>query len=118
MHKLDKNVDLSFLKEKTLLQVCVGLNILILRFDDDIAISVESMIKLFSNNGEIYQYENFIYIDKEFLGLLGKSIVSVTPDKLGTLTLIFEDESKIEIIDDSDKYESYQITGNRQTIIV
>jgi len=91
-----------------------------MRFDEDISISIsiESLIKLLNNNGENYVYDDFTSINKDFLALLGNSIVNIICHATGTLTLIFGNGSKVELTDDSIKYESYQIVRGREVVVV
>jgi len=68
MHGLPKNIDLDFLKEKKLEQVCISSHQIILKFDEDISISIESVIKFFSSNGEEFLIDDLSEVTKEFLG--------------------------------------------------
>ena len=117
MYGLPKNIDLDFLKGKRLVQICISSNQVIMRFDDDISISIESVIKLYKGK-EVWSYEVNTSINTDFINLLGNLIVDYTHYESGTLVLYFDHGSKIELNDDSENYESYQIIGNGQTIIV
>ena len=118
MYGLPENVDLSFLQGKRLIQICIGSHQIILRFDEDISISIESPIKLLSRNGEHYIYDQASSINKDFIELLESSVVNVIPYTTGTLRLVFGNGSEIELTDDSIQYESYQIFRDGKIVVV
>ena len=118
MYGLPENIDLDFLKDKKLIQICISSHQIIMRFDEDTSISIESVIKLLNNNGESHIYCDASSINKDFLGLLGSSIVNVMCYATGTLILLFGNGSKVELTDDSIKYESYQILRNGEIVLV
>lgn len=118
MYGLPENINLDFLKDKTLIQICISSHQIIMRFDEDISISIESLIKLLKNNGENYVYDDFTSINKDFLALLGNSIVNVISHEAGTLSLIFGNGSKVELTDDNIKYESYHIVRSGKVVVI
>lgn len=118
MYGLPEDIDLNFLMGKRLIQICISTHQIIMRFDDDITISVESAIKLFDDKGDVHLYEDNRSINQDLLMLLENSISDVISNKTGTLILHFDNGNKVELNDDSAKYESYQIVGDGQTIVV
>lgn len=118
MYGLPENVDLNFLKAKRLIQICISAHQIIFGFDEDISISIESPIKLISGIGESYLYDDVSSINKDFIGLLESSVVDVIPYVTGTLVLLFSSGSKIELVDDSIQYESYQIFRGGKIVVV
>lgn len=118
MYGLPKNIDLNFLKGIQLIQICISFNHVIMRFDNDVTISVESVFKLFTDEGEVRFHSENISINTDFINLLGETIIGLEAYESGTLVLYFENGSKVELYDDSKKYESYEIRGNGRTITV
>jgi hypothetical protein len=45
MYGLPENIDLNFLKDKKLIQICICQHQVIMIFDDDISILIESVFK-------------------------------------------------------------------------
>jgi hypothetical protein len=118
MHRLPPDLDLSFFHGKTLLQVCIGQNEMILRFDGDVAVTVTSRIG-FTDTRELRDtYEDFAKAAHAVLGLLHDVILQARGDSEGTLSLVFRSNKTLEFYDTSDRYESYLIQASGRTIAV
>ena len=111
MYGLPPVMDLNFLTGKKLIQVCFGANDLILRFTDDISIAVFSSIGIGKDKGKIARHINFGEAALEILGLLDRVVARVEWTTEGTVTLTAEDETLLQIFDDSEQFESYTITA-------
>ena len=118
MYGLPKNIDLAFLLEKSLQQVCVGFNDLILQFDDDLGITITSECDYESKRDEVTRIEKYPLSASMICQLLGCSIVQAKGAEDGTLVLRFSNEDTLTIYDDSKEYESYQIKHREHLIIV
>ena len=117
MYGLPKDVDLGFLQNKELIQVCIGQYDAILNFVDA-SISIESTIVFQAGNGEPIAYSSYIEAAGKLAGLLGQTIVKVAVEPPGTLILTFSAGAVLSIRDDSTQYESYSIVDASGTIIV
>jgi len=120
MYGLDKNVDLSFLKDCELIQVCIGLYQIIFKFYDDVAISVEGEFHYFNGQDEsIWRPESgFSVLAARTATLLGSRIENFESDANGTLVLAFSNGHRLLIMDSSKDYESYVITRPGETIVI
>jgi hypothetical protein len=127
MYGIKATTDLSFLRGKTLCQVCFGPSDLQLNFaEGKTRISVESTIGYGASDGT---YEKRV-IGKDpgtsevledtgfLLRLLMKEVEEVHWTAEGTVTLTFAGGSKLQIYDDSQQFESYTIGNGDQLIVV
>ena len=127
MYGIKATTDLSFLKGKTLCQVCFGPYDLQLNFAEGITrISVQSTIGYGASDGtyakrvigkgpcmsEVLEDTGFL------LRLLMKEIEEVHWTAEGTMTLTFAGGSQLQIYDDSQQFESYTIENGNQPIVV
>jgi hypothetical protein len=118
MYGLPQDTDLRFLRDKLLLQVCTGVNEVILRFDGDISILIQTDIAHRSGQVRTALYELPIPATPMLLRLLHSSIVRTEIKPPGTLVLEFSNGEAIEIYDTSPQYESYHITYDGKMIVV
>lgn len=119
MYGLPKDIDLSFLVGKTIIQVCVGFNELILNLDEgQISICIQSVCAYHSEDGPTLEIEAYPVSASTICGLLGKPIIQAQSEENGTLTLKFLGGSVFTIYDDDKQYESYQIKHGDKLIVV
>lgn len=120
MHGLRENVDLSFLKGRELIQLCVGHYQTIFKFDEDVAISVEGEFRYSDGQDElIWRPEpGSPALAARVTTLLGAIVKNLESNASGTLTLIFSNGRRLIVIDSSKEFESYTITRPGQTIVV
>ena|SRR5258708_4425785 len=118
MHRLPKETDLSFLLGKTVEQVCLG------QFQTQVhlnaaSISIEGKhaLILAEENREIV-WERSAFPADGISKLLGQTLSRVSVIEDGTIDLSFSSGDRLLVFDDSDQYESYQITCGSLTIIV
>ncbi len=117
MHGLPKDVDLSFLADAELLQVCFGSNEVILKFDKEISITVESRFRVRIDECE-EDYDDASPSAALLVRFLSSSITEVVGQEDGTLHLEFSQGGTIEIYDSSQEYESYQIRHGAKIHVV
>ena len=120
MYGLKKEIDLSFLAGRELIQLAIGVYQVQFGFDEDVRISVESEFRYFDGQAElIWRPEpGSSSIAARAVALLGLQIESFGSNIDGTLTLAFSNQHRLTILDSSKAYESYDITRPGQTIIV
>jgi hypothetical protein len=118
MNGLPPDVDLSFLEGATLIQVSVGENDLILNFDNEAHISVESSISCAGVTGRSGHYDDFRQAVSALVADIGHKILSAKGDEDGTLRLVFETGRVLTLYDDTKFYESYHIQCGERIIVV
>ena len=113
MYGLDKNEDLAFLLNKTLIQVCIGEYQVQLKFHEDGNIS---------SMGAITVDERYFESPKEagifMVQSLGSTVIETVNPVDGNLTLVFSSGQKVILHDDDKHYESYTISATGKLIIV
>ena len=103
---------------KELLQICFGVHQVIFNFDQNVQITIESRIERSvprrgaSNRDECCSRESFL------TKLLGSTVSDVDRIDDKTLRLTFSSGKSIELTDDSDRYESFQIKVGGELIVV
>jgi hypothetical protein len=120
MYGLSKDIDLSFLSGREVIQVAIGVYQIIYGLDEDVKISVQSQLTYFDGKSEsVWKPEpGSAQIAARTVTLLGASIETFESHENGTLTLMFSNGHRLTILDSSKEYESYDITRPGQTIIV
>lgn len=113
---LPDDFDGSFLVDRSLLQVSIGLHEVIFRFDEDVEITVEGEFKVVvGNEGQVFRSP--VEGGAASLALLQEVVSDVRGTTNGTLTLTFP-SSVLEIYDTSPRYESYQVRNGEQLYVV
>ncbi len=120
MYGLKKEIDLSFLVGRELIQVAIGLYQVQFHSDEDVTVSVEAEFRYFDGQDEWnwQQEPSSQQIAARTVAMLGASITNLDSNKNGTLALTFSNEHRLTILDPFKEYESYAITRPGQTIIV
>lgn len=109
MYGLPKDIDLSFFVGADLLQVCLGANELILNFDHQIRVTIESRFRIRKKDGEETTFEDAPSSAAHLVELLSQPIAEASGREDGTLCLSFAQGTSLEIDDSWESYESYQI---------
>ena len=119
MYGLSADTDLSFFAGKLLGQVCIGYSEAILRFGDDVSITIQTDMSHVSSAGEVTAVYKTIRPSAPMLvGLLHCSVERALALPPGTLVLEFSNGEKLEIHDSTPEYESYVITHGAKVIVV
>jgi len=120
MYGLKKDVNLSFLNDREVIQIAIGAYQTIFRFDEDIAISVDGGFNYFDGRTESawMPEPSSVQIAARTVALLGATVQSFESNENGTLALIFSNGHKLTIPSSSKQYESYQISRPGETIVV
>ncbi len=117
MYGLDPNTSFDLLIGATLQQVCFGRHQVILNFDRNISISIESAVAI-AVGASATRFDDLFASSSHLLGLIDGSIRDVSGTREGTLTLGFSDGAELSIFDTSDRFESYQIRLGDELIVV
>jgi len=119
MYKLPDNVDLTFFKGSLLLQICIGANEVILRFENQISITIQTDIVHKSQSGDVTAiYKSITTSASMLVSFLHYKITEAIAIDPSTISLRFSNGEYLEIYDTSTQYESYQINHGDKTIIV
>jgi hypothetical protein len=120
MYGLSKDIELSFLIRREVIQVAIGIYQIIFGFDEDVKISVQAQFKYFDGKTESVWIPEpgSAQIAARTVALLGATIESFKSYENGTLALMFSNGHRLNILDSSKEYESYDITRPGQTIVV
>jgi Family of unknown function (DUF6188) len=118
MYGLSAEHDLSFLMGSTLLQVCIGENEAILRFNNEISITIESKFLVQDSSGLKTTFDDARSAAGPLVKLLSDTITKVLGQRDGTLRLCFTRGDILEIYDSFESYESYQIQHGTDVYVV
>lgn len=120
MYGLKKEIDLSFLTGRELIQVAIGSFQVQFHFDEDVSVYVEAEFRYFDGQQEwIWKQEpSSPHVAARTVAMLGASITSFERSEDGTLALTLSNGHRLTILDSLREYESYQITRPGHNIIV
>ena len=118
MYGLKKDVDLTFLYDREVIQVAIGMHQVIFQFDESVSISVESEFEHTSREGSSLWRPGSPLTVGTAVNLLTAKVEAVHGQEDGTLKLTFSNGDTLLIRDTSAKYESYQISRRGGMIIV
>ncbi len=120
MYGMSRDIDLSFLNRREVVQVAIGVYQIIFSFDEDVVISVQAQFNYFDGESEsVWRPEpGSAQIAARTVALLGATRESFKSHENGTLVLMFSNGHRLTILDSSKVYESYDITRPGQTIVV
>lgn len=73
MHGLKGNIDLSFLIDREVIQVAIGINQVIFAFDEDVTVSVEGQFEYSAAVGSVQWKPGAIHVAARSVGLLASA---------------------------------------------
>ena len=91
---------------------------MILRFSGDVAVSVEGRFRRQAIRQVPKDFESLPAAAAVMLELIGLSTTSVRGQDDGTLVIEFSNGDVVEIYDSNESFESYQIEGGDEVIVV
>ncbi|MDH5459217.1 MAG: DUF6188 family protein [Nitrospinota bacterium] len=118
MYGLNKKTDLSFLIERQLEQVAIGLHQVQLNFDQDVSISLECKFDHTSNGKSLITSENLPSSASSLLQLIGSKLIRVENHGNGDIEITFSDQNIVKIFDSNKSFESYQISSPSINLII
>jgi len=120
MHGLPVTTDLGELEGCDLTFVGFGQYQLQLGFsgDPDCGLSVEGDYLLSTSDGSATTFSTAVSGASGLLRLLGTRVVSADVPEDGTVRIAFADGTRLEVLDSSERYESYQLNLGRRLIVV
>src|SRR4051812_45424403 len=117
MYRLANTEDLSFFAGIELLQVCVGTNDVILRFDRDVTLTILSDYAV-GPDGATTRYERAADGALCLLPLLSSSVVGAIATDDGDLKVAFASGAVLVAFDTSERYESFSVASGTRLIVV
>lgn len=118
MYGLPQHITLDFLRNRELIQLLVGQYQLILRFDADISISVESDFDHTRDGKSQLLSGSLPKAAASLLGLVGAKVARVENVGGGQICIHFSTRDVVCIKDSNPDGESYEIVGPNMHIIV
>jgi hypothetical protein len=120
MYKIDKSVNFNPLVGNEVTQVRIGISEVILRFvNDGLSITILSQYNLGENKSILFNtIANNPDQSKNLVCLLGKTIESINVVESNILAINFSGNYYLELIDDSEEYESFTINSKTFELIV
>ncbi len=118
MYRVPDNTDWSFLVDRELLQVCIGLHQVSLRFDGDVAINIECEFNHSPANTTSSRSPGLPTKAASLVSLIGTKIASAASKDTKTLAIAFRNNETLEIYDSNTSYESFQVFAAGREIIV
>lgn len=114
VYGLPKNVDWNFLVGAILEQICFGKHNIQFHFDREISISVMSSLRL---DGAESPTIDFGELATTLCALLGEEITAAIPSNERAVSIRIGNRV-LELIDDSDQFESFVITAGSKEYVV
>src|SRR5487761_1095526 len=109
MFGLPPDIDLGFFNARELLQVCIGANEVILNFDDDLSLTIETELIHRPTAGTATAFKDAISAAPMLSRLINTKVLTALRIDPGTLSLRFSNGDTLDVSDTSSVYESYQI---------
>lgn len=119
MYGLPPEFDAGVFVGRTLHEVCFTENQVLLGFDGDVRISIQSSLSHQLAGTEMAPEVTTVPVSSSTLmQLVGLQVAGASADTDGTLCLTFSNDDVIYIFDDTSEYESYQLNIRGQLIVV
>jgi hypothetical protein len=119
MNGLPHDFNTDVFVARLLEQVCYTENQVTLHFDGDVHIVLEGGFAHGDVESEsIHQVLQVPVHESHLMRLLGASITEASASRDGTLRLVFSNGDVLNILNDTDEYESYQIQIGDKIVVV
>jgi hypothetical protein len=118
MYGLPANVDLSFLQNRDLDQICFGAYQVQFNFDKNVRVFIQNAFSYVDSVGSVFEMKTAASSTMLVDRLIGKTVTEVKPSQDGTLQITFNTGEKLILYDDDKAYECYEIGNREKTIVV
>ena len=118
MYGLSPDTDFGFLIGASLLQVCVGENEVIANLYSDMSVMIASTVRVAAHGGTVETFDDAKSLGVALLPLLGRVIQDAGGMSDGTLRLVWDDGTIVEIVDSWKEFESYTVRNGEVLIVV
>jgi hypothetical protein len=109
MKGLPIDIDLSNLDAVDVTQICFGATQVMVKFEQEIELTIESECELTSPTGQVESFDHFRDHAVRICTLIGDQVLDASRDSSGGLLLRFRSGTTLHIINDSVAYESFQL---------
>jgi hypothetical protein len=118
MHRLDSAVDLSFLADVCIEQICVSTGATTINGEGRVSVKVFGGFAISTPRSSCVRFEGAVEDAAALLPLLGDRIreAQATPD--GGLKLDFDSGTVLELFSDCDQYECFTVENGDVLIVV
>ncbi len=110
LYSLSEEADLSFLNQRELIQIAIGVYQVIFHFDHNISISVEDRFEIDSGAEVVVWTPGAKNVAESMVALLGNVVEQARVLPLSCVALHFSSGVRLVIKPEASTYESYQIT--------
>lgn len=118
MNGIPEKIDATLLLGANLIQVCIGENEVILRFDNETAVTLECEVGVTVGGAAPKRSSRSVSTGTAVLPLLGAKVVEITRKSSADLAIRFERDTVVTLHDSNARYESFSIiNGSRQLIV-
>jgi hypothetical protein len=119
VYGLPEDFDASGFQGRSVELVSFSANTIHIAFDGSYSVTIESTFEHSSGQQGDRPMHSVVPVKESRLMLLvGRSVVTATIERPGTLVLRFDDGQTLWCLDDSQEYESYRISCKDREIIV
>ncbi len=118
MYGLPKDIDLRFLEQNELQNISVGKYAVILNFEAEITMTIQSRFVCSVDERSKVVDEKLPSSASGMLALVGDRVIKADGCANGTLKLTFSSGEYLVVYDDDPNYESYVITRAGNTVVV
>lgn len=118
MYGLPANMDWNFLVGRELIQMCVGIHQVLLRFDGDVSVSIECVFEHSFPGAKTHSCTNLAHRAKSLVTLLGTRVERVDGKSHEALVLSFSNHETLQIHDSNEMHESFLVHAPGIEIVV
>jgi Family of unknown function (DUF6188) len=118
LYGLPAGVDFRFFIDLEVTQVCIGVHELILRFSDEVTVTVEGDLGIRVAATPQRVSGNYRELAADAASLLAQKVTDVRSATSGTLILDFGESAQISLYDSSSHYESYNILHGSKLYVI
>jgi hypothetical protein len=118
MYGVPEDMDWSFLSDRELLQVGIGVHQASLKFDCDTSINIECDFDHLRSNMTRPATSAFPAKAATLVSLLGAKIANVVRQDGSCLVVEFDNNEILKLYDTNEAFESFQVVGPGKEIIV
>jgi len=118
MNGIPEKIREGLLVAAKLIQVCIGENETILRFDNGTAVTLECEVSFGIGRGSVLKSFGAAETGKAMLPLLGAGVLSVTRLTWRDLAIQFERDAVVTLHDSNENFESFSIINGTEQVVV
>lgn len=110
MYGLSQDFRVEGLVDSVLSQICVGKFDVQFRFDSGTFFCVQGTARMYQKDQIIANWtEDYVWDDLSFQNILNCKVLKYSVENDRVLAIFFENDFRLELVDDSQQYESMQI---------